>query len=303
MQTKASAPALKASLSASGRALRTITLGEQPSPRRANNKAAAGRPGSSQSSSTRSGLNSLTCVPSPSTSALSRTMTPPGSCLSRVCSAERTRASLSATRMRVCVFPPTRHLPFTDLSPAKAERVWHCQTRQLPLGSLRAFRQASKTGSPRSKDPQGRRDQYSIGLHHAHQPFVQSFACTNVQVAPCTNVQICLHIRSGQLHRPSATLMADLGGALQRHVAKAPFSGTKNRPLTRIGPGADATNPFRTQMARPSSDGASCMRIATPSADPVRTNSQPCSEQYPRASLSSERSSGSRTISQRTMSR
>lgn len=119
MQTKASAPALNAGPSASGRTLRIITLGEQPSPRRANNRAAAGRPGSSQSIKTRSGLNSLTCTANPSTSALSRTMTSPGSCLSSVCSAERTRASLSATRIRVYEFPPTRHLPFTDAQPCQ----------------------------------------------------------------------------------------------------------------------------------------------------------------------------------------
>lgn len=112
--TKASAPEAKTACSDSGRALRTITLGFVSMPRRARSSAAAGRPGSSHCSKTSWGRNSLTCAARLAMSQLSRRRMGSDSCTRRDCSAERTRASLSATKMRICWSVPTRF----HLSPA-----------------------------------------------------------------------------------------------------------------------------------------------------------------------------------------
>jgi hypothetical protein len=140
--------------------------------------------------------------------------------------------------------PPGTYLS-RILSPAKAERSWRSQTRKIVPGSPRSYMQASKTGSPECSraDPQRRRGQYNTCFHHAHQPFVQSFACTNVQVPACTFVQVHPYIGRYAVST-QAKCRLEQGLAENRAPRKATgtarflFGRTEKRLLARIGPEA-----------------------------------------------------------------
>jgi hypothetical protein len=92
-------------------------------------------------------LNSLTCAARLAMSELSRRMMGSDSCASRDCSAERTRESLSATKMRICRSVPTRSHLSSAFHRTSIAEVDVCQT--WPWSNLDAVWSIPQAPNPR----------------------------------------------------------------------------------------------------------------------------------------------------------